>query len=102
MQKMRHYEKTHARIMLHDQESVSSLNIEKLRIKDFDVYFEEYYHDLLDKGFIKKLPESLSWPVDHYKDSAASIDAIDAHTVLLYVPEVHFRMLAESRTRELR
>ena len=102
VEKMRHYETTQARVMLHNGEGVSSLNIDKLRIKDYDEYFEEYYNDLLANQFIKKIPESLSWPVNEYKDTAISIDALDAHTVLLYVPEIHFRMIAKSSTKELR
>ena len=102
IEKMRHYETTTAKVTLHDGEGVSSLNIDKLRIKDFDAYYQEYYKDLVENKFINKLPESLSWPVDHYKDTAVTIDAIDAHTVLLYVPEIHFRMISKSSTRELR
>ena len=40
---MRHYETTTARVMLHDGESVSSLNMEQLKIKDFQAYYNDHY-----------------------------------------------------------
>ena len=42
---------------------------------------------MIDAGTISKLPEWLSWPVSEYKDTAISLEATEAHTVLLYVPE---------------
>mmetsp|Transcript_34348 Transcript_34348/g.42412 ORF Transcript_34348/g.42412 Transcript_34348/m.42412 type:complete len:133 (+) Transcript_34348:405-803(+) len=99
---MKHYETTHARLTLHKNESVSSLNLERMRIKDFDTYFANYYEDLLENKFIREMPESLSWPVMEYKDTAVTVDATEAQTVLMYVPEAHFRMVADSHTKELR
>lgn len=45
---MRHYETTTARVMLHEHESVSCLNMEQLKIKNFDAYFTDYYNDLIE------------------------------------------------------
>ena len=47
-EKMRHYETTTARVMLHEHESVSCLNIDQIKIKDFDAYFLSHYNDLLE------------------------------------------------------
>lgn len=45
---MRHYETTTARVMLHEHESVSCLNMEQLKIKNFDAYFTDHYNDLIE------------------------------------------------------
>lgn len=70
---MRHYETTTAKVTLHEHESVSSLNIDRLRIKDFDFYYRNHYDDLIVQQKITTLPESLSWPVAEYKDTAVSL-----------------------------
>ena len=93
---MRHYETTTAKVILHENESVSSLNMDRLRIKDFDFYFRNYYNDLIEQGTINSLPESLSWPVAEYKDTPISLQATEAETIILYVPQNKFKMLIES------
>ena len=66
------------------------MRAEEIRIKDFDEYFVNFYQNQLEQGMISKLPETLNWPVNEYKDRAYSFDTKEDHSVLLYVPQMEF------------
>ena len=97
---MRHYEIDYAKVPLKVNESVSDLNLEEKRIRDFDKYFSNYYQTLFDQNIISALPETLNWPVNEYKDRVYSFDSVDDHSVLLYVPQLEFTQFITNQTKE--
>ena len=40
---MKHYEIDYAKLQIKENESVSDLGLDSIRIKDFDEYFERHY-----------------------------------------------------------
>lgn len=99
---MRHYEIDFAKVQIKQNESVSDLRMDEVRIKDFDAYFERFYKNQLEQGLISQLPQTLSWPVNEYKDRAFSFDTTDDHSVLLHVPHVEFYQFISNQTKEQR
>ena len=99
---MRHYEIDYAKVPMKQNESVSDLNLEEKRIRDFDKYFSNYYQTLFDQNIISALPETLNWPVHEYKDRVYSFDSIDDHSILLYVPQLKFTQFITNQTKEQR
>ena len=99
---VKHYQRDYARVDLHQNESVSELNLEQLRIPDFDQYFRDYYAEQLELGAIKALPEFLNEEIVEYRDQMVSIDTAAEHTVLLYVPQLYFTQFFTSKTKESR
>ena len=99
---MRHYEIDYAKVPMKQNESVSDLNLEEKRIRDFDKYFSNYYQTLFDQNIISALPETLNWPVNEYKDRVYSFDSIDDHSILLYVPQLKFTQFITNQTKEQR
>ena len=53
---MRHYEIDFAKVQIKQNESVSDLRMDEVRIKDFDAYFERFYKNQLEQGLISQLP----------------------------------------------
>ena len=88
---MKHYEFTTARVSFLQHDSVSDLTLDRFRVKDFDAYYRDLHAGQLEAGSISRMPESLSWPVTEYKDRVLSIDSLDPHSVLLYVPQHEFK-----------
>ena len=64
----KHYETAKAYVDLRQHQSVSELNLTDWRIKDFDIYFQNYYKEKVENGQIRAMPKSLEWPVSEYKD----------------------------------
>ena len=99
---MKHYEIDYAKVMIKQNESVSELNLDEIRIKDFDKYYQTHYQNQVTNGTISALPETLNWPVNEYKDRVYSFDSTDDHSVLLYVPQLPFNQFMTNQTKDQR